>query len=141
MKYNTILTAIFAVRAAAQREGPKCKSTKDILAAPLPDPLVQLNGSMVNFPCDMGGAIPLGPIPTGCADLEVIVARGTTEPGPLGMVVGDPLVARLVRDMKSAKARGYPVQVRYDSFCDLKSCPKLILYLVHYKRRSFQRYC
>jgi hypothetical protein len=110
MKYNTFLAAIFAVQAAAQ--APKCKSTKEILAQPLPNPLVPLDGGQVNFPCDMGGGIPLGPVPTGCAQLEVIVARGTTEPGPLGMVVGDPLVARLVRDMKGVKVRGYPVQVR-----------------------------
>lgn len=84
------------------------------------------------FPCDMGSAVPLGPVPKGCAALEVIVgkfflylsldlestpgnninitARGTTEPGDFGMVVGDPLIARLKRDMPGVNVRGYPVQ-------------------------------
>jgi len=56
------------------------------------------------------GAIPFGPVPKGCAKLEVIVARGTSEPGPFGMIVGDPLVARVKRDLKGVDARGYPVQ-------------------------------
>lgn len=39
-------------------------------------------------------------------------ARGTSESGDLGMVVGDPLVARVKRDMPGVNVRGYPVQVR-----------------------------
>ena len=41
-----------------------------------------------------------------------ISARGTSEPGDLGQIVGDPLVARVKRDLKDATAQGYPVQVR-----------------------------
>jgi hypothetical protein len=40
------------------------------------------------------------------------VARGTSESGDLGMIVGDPLVARVKRDMPGVNVRGYPVQVR-----------------------------
>jgi len=52
----------------------------------------------------------------GCADLEILVARGTSEPGNLGSVVGDPLVARVIRDLPGVKVRGYPVQYNADLF-------------------------
>jgi hypothetical protein len=38
-------------------------------------------------------------------------ARGTSENGPIGQIVGDPLVARVIRNMKDDSAQGYPVQV------------------------------
>jgi hypothetical protein len=37
-------------------------------------------------------------------------ARGTSEPGPYGVIVGDPLVKNVVAAMPGA--RGYAVQVR-----------------------------
>jgi hypothetical protein len=40
------------------------------------------------------------------------LARGTSEPGQLGQVVGDPVVARVKRDLPGVDVRGYPVQVR-----------------------------
>ena len=40
-------------------------------------------------------------------------ARGTSEPGALGQIVGDPLVARVKRDMKEISSQGYPVQVSF----------------------------
>jgi hypothetical protein len=40
-----------------------------------------------------------------------VKARGTSELGELGMIVGDPLVARVKRDLKGVNVRGYPVQV------------------------------
>jgi hypothetical protein len=57
----------------------------------------------------MGGPIPFGPVPAGCAKYEVLVARGTSEPGDFGSMVGDPLVARVHKLLPDA--RGYPVQV------------------------------
>jgi pimeloyl-ACP methyl ester carboxylesterase len=42
-----------------------------------------------------------------------IPARGTSEPGAFGSVVGDPLVARVKRDL--AGSRGYPVQYPADA--------------------------
>jgi hypothetical protein len=53
--------------------------------------------------------VPFGPVPAGCAKYEVLVARGTSEPGAFGSMVGDPLVARVVKLLP--EARGYPVQV------------------------------
>lgn len=37
------------------------------------------------------------------------IARGTSEPGPFGVIVGDPLVKNVVAAMPTA--RGYAVQV------------------------------
>ncbi|KAF2670435.1 alpha/beta-hydrolase [Microthyrium microscopicum] len=53
-------------------------------------------------------------IPTGCADLEILVARGTSEPdykegnGKFGVIIGDPLIGNLTKTLTGA--RGYPVQ-------------------------------
>lgn len=55
-----------------------------------------------------GGSIPYGPAPAGCAKHEILVARGTGEPGPLGVVVGDPLVNAVVEAVPGS--RGYAVQ-------------------------------
>src|ERR1700744_2466722 len=41
---------------------------------------------------------------------HLFTARGTSEPGQFGTVVGDPLIARVIRDM-GKDVRGYPVQV------------------------------
>jgi hypothetical protein len=40
---------------------------------------------------------------------DVFIARGTSEPGPFGVIVGDPLVTNVVAAMPLA--RGYAVQV------------------------------
>ncbi len=50
-----------------------------------------------------------GPAPKGCSQFEIIVARGTGEPGPFGMIVGDGLVRRVKQLVPGA--RGYAVQV------------------------------
>ncbi|KAF2670227.1 alpha/beta-hydrolase [Microthyrium microscopicum] len=50
----------------------------------------------------------VGPVPTGCAKLEIIVGRGTSEGGKLGVVVGDPLVARVARDLPGVQ---YPASL------------------------------
>jgi len=56
----------------------------------------------------MGGSVPLGPAPKGCSKYEIIVARGTGEPGPFGAIVGDPLVAAVTKAIP--ESRGYAVQ-------------------------------
>lgn len=55
-----------------------------------------------------GGSIPHGPAPSGCAKHEILVARGTGEPGAFGVVVGDPLVNAVVDAVPGS--RGYAVQ-------------------------------
>jgi hypothetical protein len=125
MKYTLILAGIAVLGTNAQ----KCEKTTDIKKER--DPLLPFKPKSATFPCDMGSPIPLGKVPTGCAKFEIIVgeyypfafenrqdrsthepsARGTSEPGNLGMVVGDPVVARVKRDMPGVEVRGYPVQV------------------------------
>jgi len=56
----------------------------------------------------MGGSVPFGPAPGGCSKYEIIVARGTGEPGPFGSVVGDALVRSVVKELPGS--RGYAVQ-------------------------------
>jgi hypothetical protein len=43
--------------------------------------------------------------------IDAQIARGTSEPGDLGVIVGDPVVARCKRDIGAQTCRGYPVQV------------------------------
>jgi len=54
--------------------------------------------------------VPLGPAPKGCVAYEVMYARGTFEPGPFGLIVGDPLNTAVKRDMHNEDVRGYAVQ-------------------------------
>jgi len=56
----------------------------------------------------MTKGIPFGPNPKGCSDFEILVARGTGEPGPFGVVVGDMLVQAITKEVPGA--RGYAVQ-------------------------------
>jgi hypothetical protein len=74
MKYQLILTAL-AAAAQAQKAKAKCQTVKEILEKPAPDPLVPFTPGSADFPCNMGAAIPLGKVPTGCADLEIIVGK------------------------------------------------------------------
>lgn len=104
LKALTILAAI-AAEVTAQ-----CQKVSEIKIPE--DPLKQLAPGKATFPCDFGAPVKLGNIPTGCAKHEIIVARGTSEVGPFGVIVGDPLVARVQRDMPGVNVRGYPVQVR-----------------------------
>jgi len=43
--------------------------------------------------------------------IDLFTARGTSEPGPLGVICGDPVLARIQRDLPGVKVLGYPVQV------------------------------
>jgi len=56
------------------------------------------------------GKVPLGPAPKGCSTYEVMFARGTFEPGPFGVIVGDPLMQAIRKDMPGENVRGYAVQ-------------------------------
>jgi len=58
-------------------------------------------------------AVPFGPKPSGCSSLEILIARGTSEPGPFGLIVGDPLVKNVAALVPGS--RGYAVQVRLDN--------------------------
>jgi hypothetical protein len=71
MRLQTILAISSALAVSAQKS--KCMTTKEILAKPAPDPLVPFKPGSADFPCDMGSAIPLGKVPSGCAQLEIIV--------------------------------------------------------------------
>jgi len=74
------------------------------------DPLVPIDKTPP-WPSNFGGAaIKNGPAPRDCYPLEVITARGTSEPGPFGTIVGDPVVARCQRDLGKDVCRGYAVQ-------------------------------
>ena len=53
----------------------KCQTVAEILSKPPPDPLVPFTPGSANFPCNMGAKIPFGKVPTGCADLEIIVGK------------------------------------------------------------------
>lgn len=105
MKSSLVFAALAGVISV---DAATCQYIKDI--KPNPDPFAQNHPGNATFPCDMGSAIPLGKVPTGCAKFEIIVARGTSEPGDLGVIVGDPLVARVKRNMPGIEVRGYPVQ-------------------------------
>jgi hypothetical protein len=134
MKYTLILAAFAAVAVEGQKDGAapkakgKCEYTKDVKS--FPDPTALFPPGSAVFPCDMGSAVPLGKVPTGCAQLEIIYgkylspkenlvefinesikARGTSEPGDFGVICGDPLIARVKRDLPGVSVRGYPVQV------------------------------
>ncbi|KAF3903476.1 Cutinase [Dactylellina cionopaga] len=58
----------------------------------------------------IGQPVPTNPadIPAGCSALEILVARGTSEPGKFGIIVGDNLVGNVTAILPGA--RGYPVQ-------------------------------
>lgn len=111
MRYTLIIAAVAVVNvveAGVATEQKECQKTKEV--KPLEDPLAQITPGKAVFPCDFGASVPLGKVPTGCAAFEIIVARGTSEPGQLGIIVGDPVVARVQRDLPDVKVRGYPVQ-------------------------------
>jgi hypothetical protein len=76
MKYQLILTALAAAAQAQKAKAKgKCQTVAEILAKPAPDPLVPFAAGSADFPCNMGAAIPFGKVPTGCADLEIIVGE------------------------------------------------------------------
>jgi hypothetical protein len=71
MRHFLILTVLSAVAVEAQKAG--CQKTTEVKN--LPDPLKQITPGKAVFPCDFGKPIPLGPVPKGCAEFEIIVGR------------------------------------------------------------------
>src|SRR5947209_18238773 len=49
-----------------------------------------------------------------CAAIDVVVARGTFEPGTLGSIVGDPVYAAIKQDLSSTTTSSYPVNYPAD---------------------------
>jgi hypothetical protein len=81
MKYGTIVAALLAAVSAQKMPGkmpgftpPKnCVKFADI--KDIPDPFYMFESGTADFHCDMGIAIPFGPVPSGCAKLEVIIGK------------------------------------------------------------------
>jgi len=115
MKSFVLLAAVAALGVDAQRgKGGKAKDPYQYKAG---DPLSKDYNPMVPFektpgwPKNFGsGKIPMGPRPSGCYPFELVIARGTSEPGQFGAVVGDPVLARVQQVMGKDKVRGYSVQ-------------------------------
>jgi hypothetical protein len=76
MKMRSVIILVALV--AAGVEAAQCQYLKDI--KPVADPLVQNKPNTATFPCDMGSAVPLGKVPTGCAKFEIIVGQSTSIP-------------------------------------------------------------
>lgn len=45
-----------------------------------------------------------------CSDVDVVVTRGTGEPGTLGVIVGDPVFAALKKDLSGESVSSYAVR-------------------------------
>jgi len=112
MKSYVLVAVIAALGADAQRG-----KSKDPYAYKAGDPLSKDYNPMQPFektpgwPKNFGsGKIPLGPKPSGCYPFELVIARGTSEPGAFGAVVGEPVLARVQQQMGKDKVRGYSVQ-------------------------------
>lgn len=82
MKTSIFFAAVAATSAFALPQTPagekppiagtgKCQKSAELKS--IPDPLQMFDPKDAMFPCDMGSAIPLGPVPKGCAALETIV--------------------------------------------------------------------
>jgi cutinase len=65
-----------------------------------------------------GGGLALTAAPAAaaapCTSIDVVVARGTTEPGTLGWIVGDPVYSALKRAISGKTWNGYPVDYPAD---------------------------
>ena len=76
MRHATVAAALWAT-VNAQIMGPKANCTKFADIKPIPDPFYMFEPGKADFHCDMGVPIPFGPVPPGCAKLEVIVGKFT----------------------------------------------------------------
>ncbi|WP_345435353.1 cutinase family protein [Actinoallomurus vinaceus] len=56
-----------------------------------------------------------------CADVDVVVARGTFEPGTLGLIVGDPVYSAIQQKVTNKTTSSYPVD--YPANLDVYSNP------------------
>jgi hypothetical protein len=68
MRHSLVLAVVSAIVVEAQKSG--CQKTTEVKN--LPDPLKQITPGKAVFPCDFGKLIPFGPVPTGCAQFEII---------------------------------------------------------------------
>jgi len=101
-------------------------------------------------PIDATAAKPKPP-KDGCADLQLVIARGTTEPGTFGQIVGDPLYAAVLAKVdKHTTVSAYAVQYPASFACNSESigvtdvvnhlrsevsrCPKEVFALVGYSQ-------
>jgi cutinase len=57
-----------------------------------------------------GAAPPAAAAAAPCSDVELVVARGTSEPGTLGVVVGDNVLAETRRALPGRNVTGYAVE-------------------------------
>jgi cutinase len=112
MKSFVLLATVAAFGVEAQRgkaKDPYQYKAGDALSSDY-NPMVPFEKTPP-WPKNFGtGKIPLGPKPSGCYPFELIIARGTSEPGAFGAVVGDPVLARVQQIMGKDKVRGYSVQ-------------------------------
>lgn len=63
-----------------------------------------------------GGVIAVAPLASAatCSDIDVVVARGTFEPGTLGIIVGDPVYSALQSALTDETTSSYPVNYPAD---------------------------
>ncbi|CAM4075385.1 cutinase family protein [Kibdelosporangium persicum] len=57
-----------------------------------------------------------------CTDIDVVSARGTFEPGTLGIIVGDPVYSAIQRQVRGKSTTAHPVD--YPANLDLSSATK-----------------
>ncbi|TID22001.1 carbohydrate esterase family 5 protein [Venturia nashicola] len=91
MRHNFILAFVAAVTATPTPQGPP-----------------NFPPGMTLLPGQLTTNVTYGPAPKGCSKYELIIARGTGEPGPFGAVTGDPLVAAVTAAIPDS--RGYAAQ-------------------------------
>jgi hypothetical protein len=82
MRHTTTVLAGLLAAANAQKEfggkgpgapKPGCLKLADV--KPIADPFYMFEPGKADFHCDMGAPIPFGPVPSGCAKLEIIVGK------------------------------------------------------------------
>ncbi|RSM86235.1 cutinase family protein [Kibdelosporangium aridum] len=76
----------------------------------------------------LAGAAPAAAAP--CTDIDVVSARGTGEPGTLGIIVGDPVYSAVQRKLTGKSTTAYPVN--YPANLDLTSATKGNIDLVNH---------
>jgi len=115
MKTAIILSALATVGINAQGEAPKAGPPSGGAPKGGSGAKGGSSGGNSGIMSLLGGlygenGVPFGPAPKGCSTYEVIIARGTFEPGSFGTIVGDPLMAAVKKAMGGENVRGYAVQ-------------------------------
>ncbi|KAF2427837.1 alpha/beta-hydrolase, partial [Tothia fuscella] len=90
--------------------------------------------------------VPFGPKPSGCSKFEILVARGTSEPGLFGVIAGDPLVKDVIAAILETRGYAYPATLSAESVAigvkdvvtrleeQIKACPDQKYSLVGYSQ-------